>query len=180
MFTNNHEQPHPFSRGHGGFGPGFHGMNKNPSGFRAGRGMMEPAILQALDEKPMHGYEIISTIEERSHGIWRPSAGSIYPTLQLLEEKDFIVSKEHKGKKVYSLTELGKDKADEDKKLHDAVWDERIGSLKNMHAYRHELGEAMKLMRTIFRKGSDEQKDQLSTAIHSFTNRLKEITQEDI
>lgn len=55
--------------------------------FRAGRGMMEPAILAALSERPMHGYEIISYLEKRSQGYWRPSPGSVHPTLQPLEKK---------------------------------------------------------------------------------------------
>lgn len=165
MFAQDYDRSGPFSRGGG-------------AGFRAGRGMMEPAILMALDEKPMHGYEIISTIEERSHGVWRPSAGSIYPTLQLLNEKDFITAEEKDGKKVYTLTDLGKKEVDNAKEHHDSTWNERIGSLRNMHAYRHELGETMKLMKIIFKKGTDEQKDQFSEAIQSFKHRLEQIIEE--
>ncbi len=89
--------------------------------FRAGRGMMEPAILSVLLDKPMHGYEIISTLEENSHGMWRPSAGSIYPTLQLLEEKGLLSSQEIDGKKVYNLTDEGQEAAAETKELNSPI-----------------------------------------------------------
>ncbi len=177
MFAHTHSRSGPFGRRGGGFGS--HHREEKLNAFRAGRGMMEPAILQALDEKPMHGYEIISTIEERSHGVWRPSAGSIYPTLQLLEEKDFITAEDKDGKKTYSLTATGKKEADEAKKLHNKLWEERIGSLRDMHAYRQDFGEIMKLMRTIFRGGTDQQKDQLSEAIQNFKHQLEEISEGD-
>ena len=68
---------------------GFMGF-KGWRGSRARRGDMVPIILRALLEKPMHGYEIISELEEKSFGYWWPSAGSIYPNLQLLEEQGFV------------------------------------------------------------------------------------------
>ena len=56
----------------------------------------------------MHGYEMIKEIEERSGGYWRPSAGSIYPTLQLLEEQGLITGEEAEGKRLFSLTDEGR------------------------------------------------------------------------
>ena len=56
----------------------------------------------------MHGYEMIKEIEERSGGYWRPSAGSIYPTLQLLEEQGLIAGEEAEGKRLFSLTDEGR------------------------------------------------------------------------
>lgn len=73
---------------------------------------MEPAILAALSERPMHGYEVISYLEKRSQGFWRPSPGSVYPTLQLLEEKDLVTYTDHDGEKVYELTALGTTEAE--------------------------------------------------------------------
>ncbi len=58
------------------------------SGTRAGRGEVRSAVLALLAERPMHGYQIIREIEERSNGSWKPSAGSVYPTLQLLPMRD--------------------------------------------------------------------------------------------
>ena len=55
----------------------------------------------------MHGYEMIKEIEERTEGAWTPSAGSIYPTLQLLEDEGLISGKEIEGKRRFTLTETG-------------------------------------------------------------------------
>ncbi|MCB5281318.1 PadR family transcriptional regulator [Arthrobacter sp. AL08] len=79
------------------------------SGTRAGRGEVRSAVLSLLAERPMHGYQIIREIEERSGGSWKPSAGSVYPTLQLLADEGFIKAEESNGRKIYSLTEAGRE-----------------------------------------------------------------------
>ena len=61
----------------------------------------------------MHGYEMIREIEERSGGFWKPSAGSIYPTLQLLEDQGLIEGEEADGKRLFSLTDEGRATFDE-------------------------------------------------------------------
>ena len=63
----------------------------------------------ALLEKPMHGYEMITEVEDRTGGAWRPSAGSIYPTLQLLEDEGLIEGTEAEGKRRFELTEAGRE-----------------------------------------------------------------------
>lgn len=79
------------------------------SGTRAGRGEVRSAVLALLAERPMHGYQIIREIEERSSGSWKPSAGSVYPTLQLLADEGLIRAEESNGRKIYSLTEAGRE-----------------------------------------------------------------------
>ncbi|MFF1383527.1 PadR family transcriptional regulator [Arthrobacter sp. NPDC058288] len=79
------------------------------SGTRAGRGDVRSAVLALLAERPMHGYQIIREIEERSSGSWKPSAGSVYPTLQLLADEGLIRAEESNGRKIYSLTEAGRE-----------------------------------------------------------------------
>jgi DNA-binding PadR family transcriptional regulator len=86
-------------------------MFKMRHGGRRRRGDVRAAILALLDERPMHGYEMIQELEERSDGMWRPSAGSIYPTLQLLEDEGLIVGEEHEGKRRFTLTEAGHEAA---------------------------------------------------------------------
>lgn len=80
---------------------------------RMGRGDVRAAVIALLTERPMHGYQIIHEIEERSGGAWKPSAGSVYPTLQLLADEGLIVAEEQGGRKTYSLTEAGSDLAGE-------------------------------------------------------------------
>src|SRR5580704_13470820 len=80
--------------GFGAFGPRFgpppFGRRGPGGGGRARRGNVRQAVLALLAERPMHGYEIIQELEARTHGIWRPSAGSVYPTLQLLEDEGLV------------------------------------------------------------------------------------------
>ncbi len=82
------------------------------AGTRMGRGDVRAAVLALLAEQPMHGYQIIHEIEERSGGSWKPSAGSVYPTLQLLADEGLISAEESGGKKTYSLTDAGRAEAD--------------------------------------------------------------------
>jgi len=83
-------------------------------GTRMSRGDVRTAVLALLAEQPMHGYQIITEIEQRSGGMWKPSAGSVYPTLQLLADEGLIEATESNGRKTYSLTEQGRAMAAED------------------------------------------------------------------
>ncbi len=98
----------PFGPGGPGEGPGGHGPFGPGKGHRFfGRGDVKYAVLELLRERPMHGYEVIKALEEKSGGFYTPSAGSIYPTLQLLEDRELVTVKETEGKKVYSITDAG-------------------------------------------------------------------------
>ncbi len=97
-------------------GRGFFG-SRGPFGpegpFRGGprffeRGDVKYALLELLQERPMHGYEIMKALEERSGGFYVASAGTIYPTLQLLEDRGLIASDQAESKKVYRITDAGK------------------------------------------------------------------------
>jgi DNA-binding PadR family transcriptional regulator len=71
----------------------------------------------------MHGYEIINQLTDRSGGMWQPSAGSVYPTLQQLEDEGLVKGEQSEGRNVYSLTEEGKAAAAEATKGGRAPWD---------------------------------------------------------
>lgn len=81
------------------------------AGTRMGRGDVRTAVLALLAEQPMHGYQIIREIEQRSGGSWKPSAGSVYPALQLLADEELISAEESNGRKTYSLTDAGQEAA---------------------------------------------------------------------
>jgi DNA-binding PadR family transcriptional regulator len=80
-------------------------------GGRMRRGEIRTALLAVLAEEPGHGYEIMQRLEEKSEGAWRPSPGSVYPTLQMLEDEGLVRSIEREGKRVYELTEAGRTEA---------------------------------------------------------------------
>jgi len=100
-------------------------------GGRAQRGDVRAAILALLTERPMHGYEMITELEERSGGVWRPSAGSIYPTLQLLEDEGLITGTESEGKRAFELTGEGKARAQE--RSGPTPWEELTAGVNPEH-----------------------------------------------
>ena len=72
------------------------------------RGDVRSALLIALQDGPGHGYELIQALEAKTEGRWRPSPGSVYPTLQLLDDEGLVRSTERDGKRVYELTDEGR------------------------------------------------------------------------
>jgi len=93
-----------------GFGGGRRGRRGGP-GRRARRGDVRAAALALLTERPMHGYEMIQELEERTDGVWRPSPGAVYPALQLLEDQGFVTADAEAGKRLFSLTDTGREEA---------------------------------------------------------------------
>lgn len=89
-------------------GPGGDWRSGPRSRRRFGRGDLKYVILDLLQDGPRHGYDIIRALEERSHGFYSPSAGSVYPTLQLLEDQGLVTSKQEEGKRVYTITDAGR------------------------------------------------------------------------
>ena len=118
------DRPHhhrPDFGGHGGYGPSgfeewgprfrsFWGMF-GPGGRRGpnmyGRGDLKFVLLELLKNQPKHGYEMIKDLEGRAGGFYTPSAGAVYPTLQLMEDRGWVTSASVDGKKVYTITEAG-------------------------------------------------------------------------
>jgi DNA-binding PadR family transcriptional regulator len=128
-----------FQGGFGGFGPGRGGFDPRggfgfggPRGRRGGgrrgkRGDVRAAILALLADRAMHGYEMIQEISERSGGLWRPSPGSVYPTLQLLVDEGLIVGTESEGsKRLFELTDDGRAAAE---KVETPPWEEIAGDV---------------------------------------------------
>jgi len=122
---------------------------------RAERGEIKYLVLEAIAEQQRHGYEIIQHIEKRTGGAYRPSPGVIYPTLQLLEELGHARILEHEGRKLYAITDAGREEleahrrtvSDFYERFDDEPWDR----------YAEDFAELMRdvtrLMR-LFRRGS--------------------------
>jgi DNA-binding PadR family transcriptional regulator len=89
-------------------------------------GEMKYVILRLLKEKPRHGYEIIKDLEEKMGGWYTPSAGTIYPTLQLLEDQGYVRAVETDGKKVYHITPEGEAFLEQHRDVLDEIL-ERVG-----------------------------------------------------
>jgi DNA-binding PadR family transcriptional regulator len=85
------------------------------------KGDMKYVILDLVKDKPAHGYEITQALEDRFHGLYSPSAGSVYPVLQLLEDMVYVTSIVGEGKKVYTITDTGKKFLEDQKATTDKI-----------------------------------------------------------
>ena len=135
-------------------GPHQHGPHRH----RARRGAIKGSVLRMLAERPMHGYELISEFEERTGGRWRPSPGSVYPTLAQLEDEGLIRAIDDDGKKRYEVTDAGRTWLDEHADDDQAPPWERAGS-GHRGDLRRLAGEIFGQLRQLGRYGSPAQLD---------------------
>src|SRR6059036_2838580 len=143
-----------------GFGFGF---GPRGWGFRGGRGRrqwfgagdMKYVILKLLKDKPRHGYEVMKELEERLHGCYSPSPGTVYPTLQWLEDEGLVIARDVEGKKVYEITDAGRKFLEEHKDVVEDIFD------RVREAVDRTLGGAMgdvnrslgRLVKAVYRTG---------------------------
>jgi DNA-binding PadR family transcriptional regulator len=109
-------------KGFFGWGP-WRGHGFDPRRGRVfGKGDLKYVILDLLQDRPAHGYELIRALEERFRGFYSPSPGSVYPTLQLLEDLGYVSADQRDGKKVYSITEEGRKFLEENRRAVEDIW----------------------------------------------------------
>ncbi len=130
----------------GGFGPGG-GRGPRGRGRKARRGDIRTAALLLLAEEPRNGYQIMQEVEERSDGVWRPSPGSAYPALQQLEDEGLIRSEEIDGRKLFQLTDAGREHVDERGEDKPAPWEQMSGDVSDL---AHELGRLIREVASAF------------------------------
>ncbi len=148
--------PSPHEGAHGAHGRGQHRHGFGRFG-RARRGMIKAAVFAALAERPMHGYQVMQRIEELSGGAWRPSPGSVYPTLQELEDRGLVKSREVEGKRVYTLTEEGAAQADTLRDTAgDLPWMAAEGPAGTRMKLKQAVGSLAAAARQVGTTGSDE------------------------
>jgi len=166
-----HPHPFPFAfmarmRGHGDdccgprppFGPPPWILDLIGARGRPERGEVRWLVLEALEDGPKHGYAIIQAIEERSKGAYKPSPGSVYPTLQMLEELDLVQVQAEGSRKLYALTEAGRKELEEHRpeledcceRLDDGVgWSEAF----DFHGLGHRVRRTLHAIHAGVRRG---------------------------
>ena len=144
------------------------------------KGDLKYVILNLLKDKPSHGYEIIRAMEDLFHGFYTPSAGSVYPTLQMLEDMGYVQSSERDGKKVYTITEEGKKFLEQQHEVIEKIecqmkdwWGPR--DIEDFHDTIHEL---RKLGRLVSRRAHDLEPEKWAGIKDVISRACKEI--EDI
>jgi DNA-binding PadR family transcriptional regulator len=146
-------------------------------GTRVGRGEVRTAVLALLAEQPMHGYQIIREIDERSGGSWKPSAGSVYPTLQLLADEGLVSAEESNGRKVYSLTEAGRAVASDETA---SPWESTESAAKHRFTALPKAGvELAQATAQVNRTGTPEQVSQAVAVLDEARRRIYTILAQD-
>ena len=158
----------------------FHGLRRE-SPFQ--KGDLKYVILDLLKDKPRYGYEIIRALEEQSFGYYKPSAGVVYPTLQMLEEMGYARSTERDGKKVYTITAEGnqflverRDSVDEVKRHMRHHWNP-----KNIGPVGEIMSEVIKLGKSVgprIRNAKPEQLRRISEIISRTRREIEDILEE--
>jgi DNA-binding PadR family transcriptional regulator len=153
-------------------GHGRHGWGRGPGGRGGRRANVRAAVLALLLERPMHGYEMIQELENRTGGVWRPSPGSVYPTLQMLEDEGLIVSETSGGRRRFTLTDEGRAQAE----AETAPWEEfTVDSDTGWHDLRDATFGAMNALRQVMMSGSDEQRQRAIEVIAETKRKLYAI-----
>jgi DNA-binding PadR family transcriptional regulator len=131
-----------------------------------------------LAERPMHGYEMIQEIAERSQDLWRPSPGSVYPTLQLLVDEGLITGSESEGsKKLFELTDTGKAAAE---KVATAPWDEIAEGVDPAHLnLRAAVGQLLGAVAQSAHAASAEQQQRIIAIVNNARREIYTILGED-
>ncbi|MCG5440466.1 PadR family transcriptional regulator [Micromonospora foliorum] len=189
-----HRQHHPMHEARmRGFGfppvPPGHGHEHGHGGPWGGRGRgrgrgrrpnVRASVLALLTERPMHGYEMIQEIDSRTGGAWRPSPGSIYPTLQLLEDEGVIVASTEEsggGRKRFTVTEAGQAEATE--AAQTPPWaDVAQGSVSSWHDIRDSGAQAMNALRQVMMNGTDDQRERAAQVLDETRRKLYAILAE--
>jgi DNA-binding PadR family transcriptional regulator len=138
-----------------------------------GPGEVRLALLSMLGEVPMHGYELMKQLAERSGGIYRASAGTVYPTLQQLEDEGLVTAETQDGRKVYRLTDAGKHELERNGEAVGAIWRRARRWQDWRSAFDPDAGEirgpAERLVKEAFRAVAGE------FATHQRLERVREI-----
>ncbi|MDP9886269.1 DNA-binding PadR family transcriptional regulator [Sinomonas atrocyanea] len=183
----------PGPGGFPGFGPGFggHGFGPGrgghgfPPGFgprggrRASRGDVRAMILSLLSEQPLTGYGIIQAAGAKTNGVWRPSPGSVYPTLQQLVDEE-LVEQAGEGKRTeYALTEAGRAYVADHAEELTRAWEAAPGRSEATEAFMESVGKFMGVLHQFRAAATDEQRAQAAAKIDEARKALYLILAED-
>jgi DNA-binding PadR family transcriptional regulator len=160
-----HDRDHdPEFRGRGWGGP-----------RRRRRGDIRTAVLAVLAERPGHGYEVMQTLEERTGGAWRPSPGSVYPTLQLLEDEGLVRVQVQDGRKVYELTDSGRaEAAQRAEQAGGPPW----AAEGRDPGLRRELAQLAAAVAQVARAGDDERRERAAAILKDARRQLYQLLAE--
>src|SRR6266446_6393590 len=165
-----------------GFGPrGLWGgpRRRRRQWFEAGD--MKYVILKLLRDKPRHGYEVMKELEDQLRGCYSPSPGTVYPTLQWLEDEGLVVGKDVEGKKVYEITDTGRTFLDEHKDIVEDIFDRVTETVErtvggSMVEVNRALGQLVKAVyRTGWKAETDAARKGVAEILAKATAEIQEL-----
>lgn len=164
---------------------GHHGRRHGGKHKRVRRGEARNLLLDALRNDPKHGYEIIKSLEERSAGEYVPSPGTVYPTLQLLEDEGLVRAEQESERRTYRLTDAGRAELDAQAEPIAEFWsgfalkDEENASQPEIGFLEDELEHLNRIiwngLRDAVAQGDQEQIRRVRQAIETCQNEVREI-----
>ncbi len=166
----------------GQFGPRQRGRwSGGSSGFgrRRGRGDVRASVLALLKEQPMHGYQMITELSERSGGLWQPSPGSIYPILQQLQDEGLVRPDESEGRRIFHLTDEGRAYVEANGEQLREPWNVAGGGQAGAREMVGALGQVAVAARQVAHAGSESQLEQAYKVLTEARRRLYRILAED-
>ena len=161
-------------------GRGRHGGREARwGGPRMRRGDIRTAVLAVLTEGPGHGYDVMQNLEDKTGGAWRPSPGSVYPTLQLLEDEGLVRSTERDGKRVFEITDAGRaESAERIEQAGGTPWDLAGKGKGKNRDLRDALGQLALAYKQIATVGTPEQIDRGLAIINEARQKLYQLLAE--
>jgi DNA-binding PadR family transcriptional regulator len=147
------------------------------------KGVLRFVLLDLLKDQPAHGYDLIKIMEERSHGFYTPSTGSIYPILQTLQDHGYVTSAEKTGKKVYTITDHGLSYLKEHADIIDGI--HNVAALKgrfDQSEWRGTAEELRRVRQSFGRRASSltcEQKEKIRGTVTEACRKIESIIEND-
>ena len=149
-----------------------HHEDTSRRGGRSRRGDVRIAVLSLLAERPMHGYEMMQELSERTKGIWRPSPGSLYPALQLLEDQGLVTSSTSEGRRQFTLTDKGREELGSQPRKF-APWETMVrGANQDDFALRVALRQVSIAVSQVAEAGTPDQKARAERLVHELRRQI--------
>ena len=166
------------------FGGGPRGGRRRHGGrSRAGRGDVRITVLILLDEGPANGYQLMQAIEQRTNGAWKPSSGSVYPALQQLEDEGIVRTTEGEGRKMFALTDEGRQYVREHRAEWTAPWEgvgEDEGASEEAARIRDVIAQLAMAYMQVIQVGTDSQRDEAARVLVGARQALYRILAGDL
>ena len=139
------------------------------------KGVIRYLILESLCERPMHGYEIMKALGENFEGLFQPSAGAIYPTLQTLQDEGYITTEETEGKKTHTITQEGREFLKKSEERFKTIIENRKAFLSERRELNREIRNLASLIFTNYRDLEKQKTDAVAQVLKEARRKISEI-----